>query len=102
MKTALVVLFLLCAAMAFGQSGGAVLTSQPQILEIPSHPEHASPKAMAAEQSLLVPSGPTQAHGTRPLWELVPPKHEVPLGDVARALKNEHSNVKKSKAVWEN
>ena len=101
MKTACLVLFLLCTALAFGQAA-SVISSEPVVYSVPSHPQHAETKAMAEEKSLLVSSGQTQAHGTRPLWELAPPKQETPLGDVARALKQEHTNGKKSSAVWVN
>lgn len=102
MKAACWVLFLLCTALAFGQSGASVLSSEPQVYAVRTHPEHAQPKAMAQEQSLLVSSGSTQARGTRPLWEFATAKQEIPLGDVARALRQERASARKSTAVWEN
>lgn len=101
MKIACLALFLFCVVLAFGQAG-SVLSSEPVVLTMPTHPQLAQPKALAQERSLMLPSAQTQAHGTRPLWELVPPKQEVPLGDVARALKKEHASDKKSAAVWVN
>ena len=42
------------------------------------------------------------AQGEMPLWEAVPERREIPLGDAARELKKEHANVKKARKVWEN
>ena len=101
MKTACLVLFLLCTALVFGQTA-SVISSEPVVYSVPSHPQHAEAKAMAEEKTLLVSSGQTQGHGSRPLWELMPPKQEVSLGDVARAMKQEHTTARKSSAVWVN
>ncbi len=101
MKAACVVLFLFGSVLAFGQAA-AVISSEPVVFTVPSHPQHAEAKAMAEEKTLLVSSGQTQAHGTRPLWELAPPTPEVSLGDVARALRQEHNAAKKSSSVWVN
>lgn len=100
MKTALFVMCLLCATAALGQS-----TAAPSLQALPfsSHPQAASPQPMAQEHSLLEGVGSvTVAHGERPLWEVAPVIHEIPLGDAARAQKKEHANVKKAKVVWEN
>lgn len=102
MKTLTIVFCLLCASAAFGQTVGVVLNNQPQIIQVPSHPEHASQQLMAENQSLLISYSPVQAHGERPLWEVGKLSPSVPLGDVARALRREHELARKSKAVWEN
>lgn len=102
MKTAIFVLCFLCSTMALGQSsgggsaGGAVLASTVQMV---SHPEHASQQFMAQEQSLLEHSNSYYAQGERPLWEVQPLAQRVPLGDIARMLKQEHATVKKADIV---
>ncbi len=105
MKTLLFVLFVLCTTAALGQStvGASVLSNQPQVLSVPSHPEHASQRSMAEAQSLLGNAGYFHALGTRPLWEVAPkPQVPMPLGDVARILRKEHETAKKANVVVEN
>ncbi len=103
MKITLFVLFILCAAAAFGQTA-AVLPNQPQIVEVPDHPLHAELHALATEHP-LVGGGPeayTYAKGERPLWEfgpVLPPP--TPLGDVARAYRKEKQAAKKAEIVFE-
>jgi len=102
MKTTLFTLFLLAASAAFGQSiGASVIPSEPNVFRIPSHPAHASQKMLTSEQSILFTSDNPSAHGERPLWEVVKPAPEVPLGDIARMLREEHSSVKKAVRVLE-
>jgi hypothetical protein len=104
MKTVFLLFCGLCATTAFGQNIGAasaVLNAEPVPLTVPSHPQHATEKPMLVEQSLLG-SNYTYAKGERPLWEVAPKKVEVPLGDVARALRKEHAVAKKSATVVEN
>lgn len=102
MKTAMFVLCFLCSTIALGQSiggssvGGAVLASTVQMV---SHPEHASQHFMAQEQSLLEHSNSYYAQGERPLWEVQPLAQRVPLGDIARMLKQEHATAKKADIV---
>jgi hypothetical protein len=105
MKKMLFVIFAMCflyATAALGQSasGAAPITST---FQISSHPEHASPRPMAQEQSLLEGpgSGYLIAQGERPLWEFATVKQEIPLGDIARAQKQEHSTTKKARFVRE-
>jgi len=104
MKITLFVLFILCTTAAFGQSGVAVLSNQPQIIESTSHPLHADHTALASEHP-LVGGGPetyTSAHGERPLWEFGSPSPEPPpLGDVARAYRKEKVAAKKAEFVLE-
>jgi len=78
------------------------LSSQVQVLELPSHPQHASQQPPPTEQSLFEQSINTYARGERPLWEVTPPVKVVPLGDIARMLKKEHAIAKKAEFVWEN
>ena len=103
MKTVITALcFLLFATAAFAQVGGSALSNEPQILRLPSHPQHASTVAMAPEQTLLISSGYVMATGERPLWEFAVLKPVVPLGDTARLLRQEHATAKKATKVWEN
>ena len=104
MKITLFVLFFLCTAAAFGQTGVAVLSNQPQIVTLPEHPLHADFKDLACERP-LVGGGPptyTYAQGERPLWEFGSPYPEpTPLGDVARAYRKEKVAIKKAEKVLE-
>jgi hypothetical protein len=96
MKTLIVAFCLLCATAAFGQLAGSI-SSTPQPTVMSDHPLHASQHAMGAETSLFGPtSAYTYAQGERPLWEFGSVKHEIPLGDVARAYRKQHSIDKKA------
>jgi len=104
MKTTLLLMFLLCAAAAFGQLPGAVLSNQPAILEMTDHPQHAEPHSMGREQYLVGGGSETYtvAHGERPLSDFgdmspVP----TPLGDIARAYRKEKETGKKAGIVLE-
>jgi hypothetical protein len=90
MKTIFVVLFVLFATAAFAQTA-SVIPNQVQILELPDHPLHAAPHAMATESPIVGGDANTYtyAHGERPLWEFGPVSVPVPLGDVARAYRKE-------------
>ncbi|HEX3741187.1 MAG TPA: hypothetical protein VHV29_15930 [Terriglobales bacterium] len=101
MKITLLVLLILCTAAAFGQA--AVLSNQPQITVFPDHPQHAEPHAMAAEHPIAGTTADaySYAKGERPLWEFGPVSEPTPLGDVARAYRNEKSTTKKAQIVFE-
>lgn len=99
---ALVTLCLLSTPSALGQTVGYILNSQPVVIQVPSHPEHAAPKPMAQESNLLGTSTLTIAQGERPLWEFATSVNVLPLGDVARMLRDQHANAKKAERVWEN
>lgn len=101
MKTTLLLLFLFCAAAAFGQGS---LSNQPVVLELPDHPQHASYGAMASEHPLVGGSSDTYtyAQGERPLWEFGPVSDPpIPLGDIARAFRKEKLAAKKADKVLE-
>ncbi len=103
MKITLVVLFILCAAAAFGQSA-PVLPNQVSITEIPDHPLHAELHPMASERPLVGGASDTYsyAQGERPLWEFGPVSAPpTPLGDVARAYRKEKLATKKAEKVLE-
>ncbi len=101
MKTLVLSLAILCATSVFGQVGG-VLSSEPQRIEIPSHPAHASRQPLALEQSILGESAPTVVRGERPMWELAPVKEEISLGEAARVQRKQHASDKKASVVWHN
>jgi|HubBroStandDraft_4_1064222.scaffolds.fasta_scaffold51068_3 hypothetical protein len=103
MKTTLVVLFVFCAAAAFGQAGGSI-SSQASPISIPDHPGHADIHEMAPEHSLIGggPSTYTYAQGEQPLWEFGSPLPEpTPLGDVARAFRKEKLAARKAELIFE-
>lgn len=104
MKTTLCLLFLFCAATAFGQTA-SVIPNQVQMVELPDHPLHAAAHSLATEQPLVGGGSAdtyTYAQGERPLWEfgpMVPPP--TPLGDVARAYRKEKLAAKKAGRILE-
>jgi hypothetical protein len=102
MKITIIAFCFLCATAAFGQSA-PVLSNNPQQMEMLSHDQRASEHAMGQEVSLLGCSSPyTYAKGEQPVWEYGTPKHEVPLGDVARAYRQGHVIDRKAAKVVEN
>jgi hypothetical protein len=101
MKKILFVLLLLSTSAAFGQYGANHIDSQPQIVHIPDHPEHASYAPMAGEHSILGGGNFAFGQGERPASDF-PQMAAVPLGDVARELKRQHARVKKAHVLWEN
>jgi hypothetical protein len=101
MKNILCALCFLCcfsATAAFSQSA-AVLNALPQPVRIAEHTEHASQHAMAQETTLLDTSVYDYAQGEVPLSELGSIPREIPLGDVARALRKERAMKGAPKAV---
>ncbi|HTS04745.1 MAG TPA: hypothetical protein VMP68_04115 [Candidatus Eisenbacteria bacterium] len=97
--TLILVAILFCAAAAFGQS----ISSQPVLINVPDHPQHASYAPLASDQPLVGGSSNTYtfAHGEQPLWEFGPISQPVPLGDVARAYRKEKQVAKKAAIVLE-
>ena len=101
MKTTLIVLCLLCAPFAAAQNG-ALLNNHVEMLHVPEYPQHASQHDLGAEQSLLQTSAYHVEHGEVPLSELGGSvTQEVPLGDVARAYRNQHLLAKKAEITLE-
>lgn len=90
------ILLLLCSS-AFSQTVGGSISSQPVEVQIPEHVQHASPHDMATEQPLVGqgPNSITYAHGDRPLWEFPEPNETAPLGDIARAYRQQKLAAKK-------
>ena len=100
MKTTFLVLVVLATTAAFGQYVGSI-SSTPQPLRFAENPQHASTHSLAQEQYVVAGSTYTSAQGEKPLWEFQQAP-QVPLGDVARTLKEEHAKVKKAKIKFEN
>ena len=98
MKTTLFVMLILCSAAALGQSA---LSSQPQMIQPASHPQHAQAHAMARENALVGGGSYSYAQGEIPLWELGSPVPQPSLGDVARAYREGKQNAKKAQVVLE-
>ncbi len=108
MKSLIFALCMLLTTAAFGQSiSHTSVSNQPQGRAVPSHPRHAGLQSMAQEVSLLGGSRHVSARGTNPLWEAerVPDGARVsdamPLGDVARLLREQHATAKKATVVLE-
>lgn len=88
---------------ASAQVAGGALSAQPQIFEVPSHPQRAAQQPAAREESLFEISTVTSAKGELALWEA--PRqvtYVMPLGDVARLYRKEHEVMKKAVLVKEN
>jgi hypothetical protein len=91
-----------CAAGAAGQMRGASISAEPQALNVPDHPAFASQASMGMERDIMGHSGATSGHGEVPLWEAMPETRVTPLGDLARAIRKEHTNARKAVIVWKN
>ncbi len=105
MKAALFAWFFFCTTAALGQAtaGASALSAQPVVIQMPSHAQHAAYAPMGQEHILTEKSAYTFGKGERPLWEVAPLAQEaVPLGDVARALREEHLRARKAEFVREN
>ncbi len=102
MKITFLMLLLFCTAAALGQVGGAVLPNQPQILQLPDHPQHAELHDMAPERPIVGGGAYTVEHGERPLWDFgLMSVDPLPLGDVARAYRKQRLAGKKAEIVLE-
>jgi hypothetical protein len=102
MKITTLAFCFLCATVAFGQVGQTALSNIPQPVVLPDHPQHAAAHAMGEQSNLLGDSAYSYAQGEQPLWEFGTDRHEVPLGDVARAYRQGHVFDKKAAKVSEN
>ena len=101
MKRIISLVCMFCTIGAYGQAtaGVGALNSQPVVIQLPSHQQHASVQSLGREQNLLQNSGMSFGRGERPLWEVMHPKEPVPLGDIARQLRKEHEAAKKATFV---
>jgi hypothetical protein len=102
MKTAFLAMCILGASAAFGQTATSSVSARPQIYSFETHSERASRQPLAPTQNLNGNEIMVYANGELALWEVATPVHEVPLGDSARALRQEHATVKKAAKCWQN
>jgi hypothetical protein len=102
--TFLVICAVMCMFCATGALGQAALTgsSFTRSYQPADHPSPATAYPMSTEQNLLGSNSVLVGHGEMPLSEAPLQFHEVPLGDSARVLKQEHAAMKKSHVVWTN
>ena|ERR1700739_453188 len=99
-NTLLVAMIVFVGSACFGQAASSI-SSQPQVIQMPSNPMHADQHAMATEHSLVGGGTYSYAQGERPLWEFGPVSEPVPLGDVARSVRKEKLTAKKAGVVFE-
>jgi hypothetical protein len=99
MKTTLFALCFLCATAAFGQSA-SVLSNNPSPIVVADHPEHAAQHSMRPDDNLRGDSLYSYAQGEQPLSDFGTGKVEIPLGDVARALRKAHAQDRKATRVF--
>ncbi len=97
----LLFLFLSAAALAQNNLNFSTFNNQAQSYSFYSHPAHADYKSMSQEQSVLQGNTYIFAQGDRPASDFAQPD-SVSLGTVARELKKEHAECKKSRVVWIN
>jgi hypothetical protein len=105
MKKTLFLLCLLSTTAAFAQVSGSI-SSEPHVYEFAGHPGQASYAPMAHERNILANASFSFAQGDRPALDFPHPavtaEEAVSLGTVARELRQEHAQVKKSRVVWVN
>ncbi|HTR23880.1 MAG TPA: hypothetical protein VMI10_07835 [Terriglobales bacterium] len=102
-KTLLVLSILVLTTAAFAQYGGATgyRPSEPQVFHAPEHPQFAGYATMRAETNIYPGASYISAQGDRPASDF-PQAASASLGDIARELKKQHDQVKKSAVVWIN
>jgi hypothetical protein len=103
MKKILFVFCLLSTAAAFGQYGLSIgsQNSQAQSYQFQNHPSHADYAPMSTERSVLPSTTFLSAQGERRASDFAQPD-EMPLGTVARELKRQRADLRKSRVVWIN
>jgi hypothetical protein len=96
-------LFGVCILVSVNVSGQTIssylLNGQPQMLVMPEHPQHASQTPLAQDQDLRERATYVYAQGERPVWEFMPEPPFVPIADLARMLRDEHSRAKKAVVI---
>jgi hypothetical protein len=105
MKTifrAVVAVFFLFAASAFGQQAAPVMPNVPVEFTISGNPAHAERHELAQEHTLMASDLYSYAQGEQPLWQFASDKRVTPLGDIARELRKQHDNAPKAEVIWEN
>jgi hypothetical protein len=101
MKTTIFASFflcVLCATSSFAQNA-PVLTNTPEPLQMSDHVQRASEHPMGQESSLLGTSSYTYAQGEQPLAQFGTLPRETPLGDIARAYRQQHAAAAKATTV---
>lgn len=105
MKLTLFTLFAFCilsSASMCAQLTGGYINPEAHPLQFASHEQHAYEGTLLPQRDLYVRTASTIAHGERPLWEFgQQPLEEMPLGDVARLLRQQHATAKKAVKVLE-
>jgi hypothetical protein len=103
MKPALFVLCLLSTSAAFAQYLGGLssISNEPHSYQFSSHEAHASYAPMAQGQNILAATSYSSAQGERRASDFPQPEG-VSLGLVARELRQQHAQLKKSPIVWIN
>jgi hypothetical protein len=101
MRTFLVTLFLLVASSAFAQYNGQTLPSQTNPWRPAYHEEHVRRDGVRREQNINPSQGVAFARGEMPSADLKL-ELETPLGDLARAYREDHKNAKKAVIKLEN
>jgi uncharacterized iron-regulated membrane protein len=103
MKTTLFLLCLLSTTAAFAQYGGTTsyISSQPQVFQPPSHPEHAAYVPMSQERNVLAATSYTVGQGERRASDF-PQAEAVSLGAFAREFRKQHAQLRKARVVWVN
>jgi hypothetical protein len=101
MKKLLFVLFVVSTSAAFAQNLGNSINSQAQSYSFQTHPGHATYVPLTQEQSVLPTSTYLTAQGDRRPSDFAQPE-AAPLGTIARELRKQHAQLKKSPVVWVN
>lgn len=104
MKKLIFLACIFCAMNAMGQANyGTAMSAEIAPFQMAEHPQVAEPHDLAMERDLRGrASAVGYSQGEQPLWEFVQLMPETPLGDTARAYRQEHAQVKKAPIVWVN
>jgi hypothetical protein len=95
--------FVMISGSAAHAQVGSSISSQPNFTEFSEHVEHATPHAMATENSLVggIANAYSYAQGERPLWEFGPVSQAKPLGDVTREVRAQKLTARKAEIIFE-
>ena len=104
MKKLLFLACIFCAMSAMGQASyGSAMSADIGPFEISGHPQTAAPHDLATELDLRGRASIVgYSQGERPLWEVYQLIPQTPLGDSARAYRQEHALMKKAPIIWVN
>lgn len=101
MKKMIFVLFLFSATAVFAQYNAGSRSSEPVVIQSPSHVAHAGYASMSSGQSILASASYSSAQGERPASDFPQPE-ALALGTAARELRKQHAQMRKSRVVWVN